>query len=222
MSISTRRRVRRALGVAGLAAATLLAFSGFAQAEPEAAATIKACVHKKTGDVRIVELPKSGGTGCGKDERPVSWSAKGPRGPQGAPGTPGGPGPAGGPPFSISTTATGSLSAESQDIITTSQLAPGSYQLTATVSAVRGDEPAVIDCRLTVGLATPAPRLIVGFIREQSPAPTAAQSQFAASGGATNVAEVAAGQDVVLACSGAGRYIAAVTATAVTAVPEQP
>ncbi|WP_144120964.1 hypothetical protein [Catellatospora sichuanensis] len=91
MKSFNRRRAQRVLGVAGLAAATLLAFGSFAQAEPEAAAVIQACVSKKTGDVRIPELPR-GDKGCAKNEQPLTWNVKGPRGPRGPEGPQGPPG----------------------------------------------------------------------------------------------------------------------------------
>jgi hypothetical protein len=92
----TKRRVRRALGVTGVAAAVVLAFNGFAQAEPEAAGTIYACVNNRTGDVRIPNPFNGGGQQrCNKGERWVVWNVQGPRGPQGLRGAPGPRGPAG-------------------------------------------------------------------------------------------------------------------------------
>jgi hypothetical protein len=84
----TRRRVERGLAVTGLAAAVLLAFGSFARAEPEGSPVIRACVNRKTGDVRI----PSGGRGCERWEQCVSWNVRGPRGPQGPAGPPGTPG----------------------------------------------------------------------------------------------------------------------------------
>ncbi|GIF49541.1 hypothetical protein DFJ67_4818 [Asanoa ferruginea] len=92
----TKRRVRRALGVTGVAAAVVLAFGGFAQADTEkAAGTIYACVNNRTGDVRIPNPFNGGGQRCNKGERWVVWNVQGPRGPQGERGAPGPRGPAG-------------------------------------------------------------------------------------------------------------------------------
>lgn len=88
MTPTTRRRVRRALGVTGLAGAVLLTFGGLAQAGPEGAQAIHACVNKATGDVRIPNSHRHGG--CGPFERSVVWNVRGPRGPQGPSGLTGG------------------------------------------------------------------------------------------------------------------------------------
>ncbi|MEV4621929.1 hypothetical protein AB0J74_24870 [Asanoa sp. NPDC049573] len=106
----TKRRVRRALGVTGVAAAVVLALDGFAEAQPQAAGTIYACVNNRTGDVRIPNPFNGGGQRCDKGERWVVWNVRGLRGPQGPRGAPGPRGPAGPPgltggqPFSNSGT----------------------------------------------------------------------------------------------------------------------
>ncbi|MBV1848824.1 hypothetical protein [Catellatospora tritici] len=219
MKISTRRRVRRALGVAGLAAATLLAFSGFAQAEPEAAATIKACVHKKTGDVRIVELPKSGGTGCGKDERPVSWSAKGPRGPQGAPGTPGRPGPAGGPPLAFVDRNNGNLPDGSTTLLSLGNLPPGRYRLTASMQVGTDGRAPQLECRMFAG-PSGVPLPAIGYIDEKDPQQGTAGQQYSSSGMTTAVVTVAQGDTVKVNCGGLGAFAGTLVALAVG--PEAP
>ncbi|GIF67917.1 hypothetical protein Ais01nite_59520 [Asanoa ishikariensis] len=87
MKAATRHRV---LGITGLAAAALLTFGSLAQAEPEAASVINACVNRKTGDVRIPDPPREGGGhGCDRWEQRVSWNVRGPQGPPGQVGTPG-------------------------------------------------------------------------------------------------------------------------------------
>ncbi|MEV4535069.1 hypothetical protein AB0J82_14680 [Asanoa sp. NPDC049518] len=89
MKSPTRRRVGRALAVSAAAAAVLLACGSFAQAEPEAASVINACVNRKTGDVRIPNPPREGGSGCDRWEQSVRWNVRGPQGPPGEMGTPG-------------------------------------------------------------------------------------------------------------------------------------
>ncbi|SNT62344.1 hypothetical protein SAMN05421812_11450 [Asanoa hainanensis] len=86
MKAATRNRV---LTVSGLVATVLLAFGSFAQAEPEAASVINACVNRKTGDVRIPNPPREAreaGRGCDRGEQRVSWNVQGPPGELGTPG----------------------------------------------------------------------------------------------------------------------------------------
>jgi hypothetical protein len=45
---------------------------------------VDACFERKSGDLDLLK-----GRRCGRGEKPVSWSAEGPRGPQGVPGEPG-------------------------------------------------------------------------------------------------------------------------------------
>ncbi|MBV1848826.1 hypothetical protein [Catellatospora tritici] len=213
MKAFTRRRAHRALSVAGLAAATLLAFSGFAQAEPEAAATIKACVHKKTGDVRIVELPKSGGTGCGKDERPTMWNVRGPRGPQGEPGEQGPPG-ATATPAAFAQTGSGSLPLASTAVVTIPDVPAGRYELTATVNALSLDGPAAFVCDLRA-------ENTVGVILEIKSG-LQVTGEHGSSGAATAGTVLPQASDIVLTCAGVGSYFAAVNAVAVSGPPTAP
>lgn len=93
------RAVRRRASYANVMStiAVFLALTGGAWAVRSAAtgpATIRACVSKRTGAVR---LPASGKR-CATGERSVSWNRRGPAGPQGgagAAGAPGAPGAAG-------------------------------------------------------------------------------------------------------------------------------
>lgn len=55
--------------------------------------TIHACVHDRTGDVRIVDDAE----GCKQQEAPVSWNTEGPPGPPGPEGPEGPQGPEGPP-----------------------------------------------------------------------------------------------------------------------------
>jgi hypothetical protein len=102
------------------AALTGLVVGGAAIAQTNDSAVITACVHKQTGNVRIVNGPSA----CTETESPTTWNQRGPEGPQGAAGPTGPQGPAGeqGPagPASIRYGAGGTLLTE-----------PGEYEATA-------------------------------------------------------------------------------------------
>lgn len=72
------------IGMAMLAAAGVVA--GGLTAAPAQAKTVKACVNKKTGEIRI-------GKKCKEGWKKVTWSTKGATGPQGATGPTGAAGP---------------------------------------------------------------------------------------------------------------------------------
>ena len=76
----------RAAAFMGLLASTLALGASTA-----GAATIHACVNKRSGAARIVGAK----TKCRKSERRAYWNTAGPAGPSGAPGAPGAPGTAG-------------------------------------------------------------------------------------------------------------------------------
>lgn len=74
--------------IVAAAAVALTAVAGLAAAEGVRKNTVRACVHKKSGLVRVV----ASAARCRRNERTVSWNA---RGLQGAPGPAGPQGPAG-------------------------------------------------------------------------------------------------------------------------------
>ncbi|MEV4413368.1 hypothetical protein [Catellatospora sp. NPDC049609] len=224
MKTFTRRRAQRVLGVAGLAAATLLALGGFAQAEPEAAAVVKACVDKKTGDVRIPSLPRAG-KGCDKNEQPLTWNIKGARGPQGPAGPAGPQGPAGpegpqGPP------GTGSLPQAFQAdddatmtvddaTIVTLPLPEGRYLVTASMTASLNGANPTFSCDVEVGDTD------VAEVAQQVSVPnTEPDTSYIESTAVSGLATVGLDGSVELVCRGEGILEARLNAIQVaTATP---
>ncbi|WP_144119975.1 collagen-like protein [Catellatospora sichuanensis] len=225
MNSFVRRRAQRVLGVAGLAAATLLAFGSFAQAQPEAAAVIKACVNKKTGDVRIPELPRGGGNGCTKQEQALTWNVKGPKGDRGTPGPQGPKGPAGPagpatPPAGFSDVERdGTLSADDTTVLSLTNLPAGTYQVTTTLSAARIGQSPQFQCLLAFKATADGPAQAAGTMAEADPRAGVDGASFASSGAVAAQVNLGAGGEVVLLCRGSGGFTAAMNAVAVTAQP---
>ncbi|HEX6207510.1 MAG TPA: hypothetical protein VF058_04040 [Actinomycetota bacterium] len=86
-----RQRPPRALALVAAAALGAALFGGVAAAthDPD---TIHACVHKQTGQVRVVDDASD----CKPQETPLEWNVEGPAGPQGPEGPPGPQGEPGG------------------------------------------------------------------------------------------------------------------------------
>lgn len=83
-------------GALALALAGGAALAAHATAHRRHGGVINACVHRKTGRVRVVAGPNA----CRHGEQPLAWNVQGPAGPPGSPGAPGAdgaPGPAGPP-----------------------------------------------------------------------------------------------------------------------------
>ncbi|MDI1462541.1 hypothetical protein QEZ54_16335 [Catellatospora sp. KI3] len=218
MKSSTRARVRRAVGVVGLAAATLLAFGGFAQAEPEAAAVISACVDKKTGDVRIPDLPRGGGHGCGKNEQSVVWNIKGPRGPQGKPGRQGPPGPPTLPAAFETANLRGTLTpnTDPRDIALLEGLPAGRYQFTSTITAETVGGNPFFRCSLEKNgnVAEQFATMLERIAGQPDPS-----QGYGVSSSMTALVTVAAGDRVAARCFGVGSYVTKLVAVAVAPAP---
>lgn len=224
MNSFVRRRAQRALGVAGLAAATLLAFGSFAQAQPEAAAVIKACVNKKTGDVRIPDLPKGGG--CTKQEQALTWNVKGPKGDRGAPGPQGPKGPAGPagpatPPAGFSDfEQEGTLTEADAVVLSITNLPAGTYQVSSTITAVQADESPSFECLLAYKQTAGGPAQAAGSMAERDPRPGVDDEEFAGSGAVVAQVTLQETGEFALVCGGSGSFTAAMNAVAVT--PQAP
>lgn len=141
--------------IVAAAAVALTAVAGLAAAEGVRKNTVRACVHKKSGLVRVV----ASAARCRRNERTVSWNARGlqgapgPAGPQGPAGAAGPEGPAG--PQGEPGPALASLDDLDGIPCTTASGLTGAVDLQAAVDGevtlrCSGDEPEPGDARLVI------------------------------------------------------------------------
>ena len=119
-------RVRVVVLIAGLAAVA----AGVAWAAiPDGNGVITACVHKSTGQVRVIDTGGSQPESCKSQETEISWNQGGPTGPVGPPGPTGDKGPTGdqGPPGSTG-----------YQVVTASTGIPGGVEIVGTLPCPTG------------------------------------------------------------------------------------
>jgi len=154
------RAVRPMTFISATGAAVLLAL---AVAPAASAATIHACVSRKSGATRIVGAKAK----CRHGENRLSWSSSGPAGPQGVPGATGAAGAAGANGVGIDFASSKSgeepvpLASGAEDVIASETLPAGSYFVSSnsTLLALKATKAGVlvaVACGIADSAGTPS------------------------------------------------------------------
>lgn len=133
------------------AVAVLVTAAGAAYAAiPGSNGTIQGCYGKVTGNLRVIDVPKS--EKCSRLlEEPLAWSQQGPKGDKGDKGDPGSPGQPGSSTVAGYSTTVQAVTLAGRTSVASKTLPPGKYILMATIELVNRDldSTSLGSCELT-------------------------------------------------------------------------